>query len=63
VLLIIVLGSFVHVLDNVIETVYICYAVDRDRGEVYKPEVHEVYALLTSSRNHRSPTAPTVPLV
>jgi hypothetical protein len=47
----------------VIETVYICYAVDRDRGEVYKPEVHEVYALLTSSRNHRSPTAPTAPLV
>ncbi|KAJ6927420.1 CTL-like protein [Populus alba x Populus x berolinensis] len=62
-LLIIVLGSFVHVLDNVIETVYVCYAIDRDRGEVYKPEVHEVYALLPSSRNHRSPMAPTAPLV
>ncbi|KAB5561446.1 hypothetical protein DKX38_006403 [Salix brachista] len=41
VLLIIVLGSFVNVLDNVIETVYICYAIDSDRGEVYRPEVHE----------------------
>ncbi|KAK9183777.1 hypothetical protein WN943_024122 [Citrus x changshan-huyou] len=38
VLLIFVLGYFVHVLDNVIETVYVCYAIDRDRGEVYKPE-------------------------
>ncbi|KAK6159592.1 hypothetical protein DH2020_006906 [Rehmannia glutinosa] len=33
VLLIVILGFFVHVLDNVIDTVYVCYAIDRDRGE------------------------------
>ncbi|KAF2322739.1 hypothetical protein GH714_030015 [Hevea brasiliensis] len=33
VLLIVVLGFFIHVLDNVIDTVYICYAIDRDRDE------------------------------
>lgn len=58
VLLIFVLGYFVHVLDNVIETVYVCYAIDRDRGEVYKPEVHEVYVHLPISRNHRRTYAP-----
>ncbi|KAH1122647.1 hypothetical protein J1N35_005807 [Gossypium stocksii] len=54
VLLILVLGFFVHVLDNVIDTVYICYAIDRDRGEVYKHEVHDVYVQLPISRNSRS---------
>lgn len=58
VLLIFVLGYFVHVLDNVIETVYVCYAIDRDRGEVYKPEVHEVYVHLPISRNHRPTYTP-----
>ena len=53
VLLLVVLGFFVHVLDNVIETVYICYAIDRDRGEVYKQGVHEVYVHLPISRNSR----------
>ncbi|KAM1003164.1 hypothetical protein ACFX13_003559 [Malus domestica] len=33
VLLIVVLCFFVHVLDNVVDTVYVCYAIDRDRGE------------------------------
>ncbi|XVF67911.1 hypothetical protein PTKIN_Ptkin10aG0159900 [Pterospermum kingtungense] len=54
VLLFVVLGFFVHVLDNVIDTVYVCYAIDRDRGEVYKQEVHEVYVHLPISRNSRS---------
>lgn len=53
-LLLVVLGFFVHVLDNVIDTVYVCYAMDRDRGEVYKQEVHEVYVHLPISRNGRS---------
>ncbi|KAJ7967176.1 Choline transporter-like [Quillaja saponaria] len=52
-LLIVVLGFFVHVLDNVIETVYVCYAIDRDRGDVCKQDVHEVYVYLPISRNHR----------
>ena len=53
VLLILVLGFFVHVLDNVIDTVYVCYAIDRDKGEVCKQEVHEVYVSLPIRRNHR----------
>ena len=54
VLLIVVLAFFVNLLDNVIETVYVCYAIDRDRGEVYKQEVHEVYVHLPISRSSRS---------
>ncbi|XP_030450624.1 uncharacterized protein LOC115672809 [Syzygium oleosum] len=54
VLLIVVMGFFIHVLDNVIDTVYVCYAVDRDRGEVCKQDVHEVYVHLPLSRNSRS---------
>uniref|UniRef100_A0A7N0U5S5 Choline transporter-like protein n=1 Tax=Kalanchoe fedtschenkoi TaxID=63787 RepID=A0A7N0U5S5_KALFE len=54
VLLLLILGYFVHVLDNVIDTVYICYAIDRDRGEVCKQDVHEVYVHLPISRNNRS---------
>ncbi|XP_059450741.1 uncharacterized protein LOC132181504 [Corylus avellana] len=53
VLLIMVLGFFVHVLDNAVDTIYVCYAVDRDRGEVCKQEVHEVFVHLPISRNHR----------
>lgn len=52
VLLIVVLGFLVNVLDNVIDTVYICYAIDRDKGEVCKQEVHEIYVHLPISRNH-----------
>ncbi|KAI3981594.1 hypothetical protein MKX01_007514 [Papaver californicum] len=51
-LLIVVLGFFVHVLDNVIETVYVCFAIDRDKGGVLKQEVHDVYVHLPLSRNH-----------
>ncbi|KAM3376829.1 CTL-like protein DDB [Capsicum galapagoense] len=53
-LLMVVLGFFVFVLDNVIETVYVCYAIDRDRGEVCKQEVHDVYVHLPISRSHSS---------
>lgn len=62
-LLIVVLGFFIHVLDNVIETVYICYAIDRDRGEVCKQDVHEVYVHLPISRNQRSSLVTTSLLV
>ncbi|KAA8535996.1 hypothetical protein F0562_028474 [Nyssa sinensis] len=63
VLLIMVLGFFVHVLDNVIDTVYVCYAIDKDRGDVCKQEVHEVYVHLPISRNHRSSPVTRTPLV
>lgn len=52
--IILVLGYFVHVLDNVIDTIYVCYAIDRDKGEVCKQEVHEVYVMLPISRTHRT---------
>ncbi|KAJ9549188.1 hypothetical protein OSB04_021731 [Centaurea solstitialis] len=52
VVVIMVLGFLVHVLENVIDTVYICYAIDRDKGEVCKPDVHEIYVHLPISRNH-----------
>jgi hypothetical protein len=52
-LLIIVLGFLVHVLDIVIDTIYVCYAIDRDRGEVCKQDVHEVYVHLPISRSLR----------
>lgn len=63
ILLIIVLGFFVHILDNVIDTVYVCYAIDRDRGEVYKQDIHEVYVNLPISRSHRAGFVPRTPLV
>lgn len=53
-LLMVVLSFFVHVLDNVIETVYVCYGIDKDKGDVCKQEVHEVYIHLPISRSHRS---------
>ncbi|KAI3812152.1 hypothetical protein L1987_16858 [Smallanthus sonchifolius] len=52
VVVLVILGFLVHVLDNVIDTVYICYAVDRDKGEVCKADVHEIYVHLPISRNH-----------
>ncbi|KAI3446247.1 hypothetical protein Pfo_002912 [Paulownia fortunei] len=63
ILLIVVMGFFVHVLDNVIDTVYVCYAIDRDRGEVYKQDVHEVYVHLPISRSHRAGFVARTPLV
>ncbi|KAI3728945.1 hypothetical protein L6452_17590 [Arctium lappa] len=62
VVLIIVLGLLVHVLENVIDTVYICYVIDRDKGEVCKPDVHEIYVHLPISRNHNI-NARTSPLL
>lgn len=54
-LLMVMLGFFVHLLDDVIDTIYVCYAIDRDRAEVNKPEVHNVYVQLPISRSIRTP--------
>ncbi|CAA0807752.1 Plasma-membrane choline transporter family protein [Striga hermonthica] len=62
-LLIVILGFFVHVLDNVIDTVYVCYAIDKDSGEVYKQDVHEVYVHLPISRSHQPGFMSRNPLV
>ncbi|KAF3322136.1 protein PNS1 [Carex littledalei] len=53
-LLMVVLGYFVYVLDNVVDAVYICYAIDRDRGDVSKDHIHQIFAQLPKSRNHGS---------
>lgn len=52
-LLMIVLSYFVHVMENVIDSVYICYSIDRDKCEVSRQDIHEVCSLLPVSRNHR----------
>ncbi|KAG0602861.1 hypothetical protein M758_10G047100 [Ceratodon purpureus] len=46
-----VLVLFVRVLSNVVDTVYICYAMDKDQGVSSKPEVHDVLVLLPASRD------------
>ncbi|CAA7020682.1 unnamed protein product [Microthlaspi erraticum] len=56
--LIVILAFLVNVLDNVIDTIYVCYAIDRDKGDVCKQEVHEVYVHLPISRSNRSPLIP-----
>uniref|UniRef100_A0A1J3IXK1 Choline transporter-like protein n=1 Tax=Noccaea caerulescens TaxID=107243 RepID=A0A1J3IXK1_NOCCA len=58
--LIVILAFLVHVLDNVIDTIYVCYAIDRDKGDVCKQEVHEVYVHLPISRSTRSSLIPNV---
>lgn len=40
-----------QVLQDVIDTVYICYAMDKDYNKVSKPDVHEVYVLLPASKD------------
>lgn len=45
-LLIIVLGLFVNVLDNVIDISYVCYAIDKDERDGCKQDVHVVYTNL-----------------
>ncbi|KAJ6819417.1 uncharacterized protein M6B38_402045 [Iris pallida] len=62
-LLFVVLAYFVHVLDNVIDTIYVCYAIDRDKGEVCKQEVHEIYSMLPISRNHSPPLSDRTPVI
>jgi hypothetical protein len=54
VLLMMILCYFIHVLDNVIDAVYICYAIDRDQGDVSKDLIHQVYVQLPKNRNHGS---------
>lgn len=58
-----VLGFFVHVFENVIHTIYICYAIDKDGGEVCKQDVHEVYVQLHITRNCAYPLVARTRLV
>ncbi|XP_047328710.1 CTL-like protein DDB_G0274487 [Impatiens glandulifera] len=54
VLLMVVMVYVVGVIDDVIDTIYVCYAIDRDRGDVCRPEIHQVYAQLPIYRSYRS---------
>lgn len=42
----IVLSFFSGVLLNIVEALFVCYAIDRDRSAVTKAEVHAVFALM-----------------
>ncbi|GLJ54970.1 hypothetical protein SUGI_1180160 [Cryptomeria japonica] len=53
-LLFMILLFFTHILDNAIDTIYICYAIDKDKRDVSKSEVHGVFIMLPVSRNESS---------
>ncbi|KAF8108312.1 hypothetical protein N665_0111s0025 [Sinapis alba] len=40
------------------DTTYVCYAIDREKGDVCEQEVHEVYVHLPISRSTRSSLIP-----
>ena len=42
---------FNDVLDNIVDTIYICYAMDKDSGAVSQVEVHDIYLMLPVSRD------------
>ena len=63
ILLLAAIGFLIHVLDEVIETVYVCFAIDRDKGEVSKQEVHSIYVLLPISRSSRAILPPRSPVL
>ncbi|MCO5604429.1 hypothetical protein L7F22_058595 [Adiantum nelumboides] len=51
ILMFIIFLLFCQVLDNIIDTIYVCYAIDKDSGGVSKLEVHDVYLMLPVSRD------------
>ena len=50
-LLFIIFILFNEVVDNIVDTVYICYAMDKDSGAVSQVEVHDIYLMLPVSRD------------
>ncbi|KAL2649814.1 hypothetical protein R1flu_017942 [Riccia fluitans] len=51
VILFLVLYFFMQVLNNIVDTVYICYAMDKDHNVVSRTEVHDVLVLLPPSKD------------
>lgn len=45
---------FRQTLQQAVDTIYICFALDKEVGKVSKPEVHEVYVLLPTSDSEGS---------
>jgi len=43
------LGPFSQAISSVIDTVYICYAMEKDTGEISKPEICHAYMLLSQN--------------
>lgn len=44
-----IISFFARVVYNVVEALYICYALDKDGQTVVSQEVHDVYAMLPST--------------
>lgn len=40
---------FMQVLLNIVDALFICYAIDRDRSAVTKVEVHEIFSLVSAA--------------
>ncbi len=38
-----------QVLLNIVDALFICYALDRDRSAVTKTEVHEIFSLVSAT--------------
>lgn len=49
----IVLNFFIMILLNVIDAVFVCYAVDKDRSAVNHPELHQVFDEVTAKQRAR----------
>jgi hypothetical protein len=43
----------VQVLLNIVEALFVCYALDRDRQAVTNAKVHEVYSQVRNAANRR----------
>ncbi|XP_002988927.2 CTL-like protein DDB_G0288717 [Selaginella moellendorffii] len=56
-LLLLILSIYIAIMNIIVDTVYICYAMDKDRGVVSKPEAHDVYVLLPVSQDERASLA------
>ena len=54
----VVLSFFGSVLLNIVDAVFVCYALDRDTQTVSHPEVHEVFSQVNLSPNQGSPPKP-----
>ena len=46
----VVLSFFGSVLLNIVDAVFVCYALDRDTQTVSRPEVHEVFSQVSCSQ-------------
>ena len=48
-----ILGFFTSILLNVVDTIFMCFMIDKSKGIVTKPQLHEIM-----SANHITPSLP-----